>query len=92
MDILNKIGDTIAVKGREVADKAKETAEIVSLRSQISNCEETLKKNYAELGKRYYEQYGDMPGEGFEEQCTAIQNTQNAIRSLHKRIEELKGL
>lgn len=92
MDILNKLGDTIAVKGREVADKAKETAEIVSLKSQIATCEEVLKKNYLEIGKKYFEQYGDMPEESFEKQCTAIQNAQNGIRELHKRIDELKGL
>ena len=92
MDFLNKLGDTITSKGKEVADKAKETAEIVSLKSQISTCEEVIKKNYLEIGKKYFEQYADMPEEGFEKQCTAIKNAQNGIKELQKQIDELKGL
>ena len=46
MEILEKIGDTISEKGKEAADKAKEIAEIVSLRGQIATCEEVIKKNY----------------------------------------------
>lgn len=92
MDFLNKLGDTITAKGKEVADKAKETAEIVNLKSQISTCEEVIKKNYLEIGKMYFEQYGDMPEEGFEKQCTAIKNAQNGVKELQKQIDELKGL
>lgn len=92
MDILNKLGDTITAKGREVADKAKETAEIVSLRSQISTCEEVIRKNYMEIGKRYFEQYGDIPEEGFQKQCSAVKNAQNGIKELREKISELKGV
>ena len=48
MDFFEKIGDTISVKGKEAVDKAKELAEIASLKSQISTCEEVIKKNYME--------------------------------------------
>lgn len=92
MDILNKLGDTITAKGRAVADKAKETAEIVSLRSQISTCEEVIRKNYMEIGKRYFEQYGDIPEEGFQKQCSAVKNAQNGIKELREKISELKGV
>ena len=45
MDWMEKLGDTISAKGREAADKAKEMAQIASLKSQISTCEEVIKKN-----------------------------------------------
>ena len=48
MDFIEKIGDTISAKGKEAADKAKELAEIASLKSQIGTCEEIIKKNYME--------------------------------------------
>lgn len=92
MDFFNKLGDTITSKGKEVADKAKETAEIVNLKSQISTCEEVIKKNYLEIGKMYFEQYGDMPEEGFGKQCAAIKNAQNGVKELQQKISELKGL
>ena len=50
MDIIEKIGDTITEKGKVAADKAKELAAIANLKSQISTCEEVMKKNYLEIG------------------------------------------
>lgn len=69
MDIIEKIGDTITEKGKVAADKAKELAAIANLKSQISTCEEVMKKNYLEIGKIYFEQYSDMPEPPFEKQC-----------------------
>ena len=51
------------------ADKAKELAAIANLKSQISTCEEVMKKNYLEIGKIYFQQYSDMPEPPFEKQC-----------------------
>ena len=79
MDIIEKIGDTITEKGKVAADKAKELAAIANLKSQISTCEEVMKKNYLEIGKIYFEQYSDMPEPPFEKQCETIKNSQRAI-------------
>ena len=46
MDFLDKLSETITSKGREVSDKAKDLAEIASLKSQINTCEEVIRKNY----------------------------------------------
>ena len=51
MDIIEKIGDTITEKGKVAADKAKELAAIANLKSQISTCEEVMKKTYLEIGR-----------------------------------------
>lgn len=92
MDFLEKIGDTISTKGKEAADKAKDMAEIASLKSQISTCEEVIRKNYTEIGKIYFEQYGDMPEEPFEKQCRAIRNAKSGVDDLQEKIKELKGI
>ena len=92
MDIFEKVGETVVTKGKEVADKAKEIAEITNLRSQISTCEEVMKKNYIEIGKNYYNQYGDMPEEPFEKQCRSIKNAKNGIDELQDKIKEVKGI
>lgn len=92
MDFLNKLGDTVAAKGKEITDKAKDTAEIVNLKSQIATCEEVIRKNYLEIGRQYFERYGDSPEEGFGKQCRAIQNAQNGVRELQEKINEIKGL
>lgn len=90
MDIIEKIGDTITEKGKVAADKAKELAAIANLKSQISTCEEVMKKNYLEIGKIYFEQYSDMPEPPFEKQCETIKNSQRAIADLQEKIEQLK--
>lgn len=92
MDFIEKLGDTIAEKGKEAADKAKELAEIANLKSQISTCEEIIKKNYMEIGKLYYEEYSNMPEAPFEKQCRAIRNAKNGVEELQEKIREIKGL
>ncbi len=92
MDILEKIGDTISEKGKEAADKAKEIAEIVSLRGQIATCEEVIKKNYLEIGKLYYELYGEMAEESFAKQCNAVRNARHGVEELQQKIDDIKGL
>ncbi len=92
MDIFEKVGETVVTKGKEVADKAKEMAEIAHLKSQISICEEVLKKNYMEIGKIYYSQYSEIPEDPFERQCRAIKNARNGIEELYEKIKEIKGI
>ncbi|MBQ4536441.1 MAG: hypothetical protein II994_02335 [Lachnospiraceae bacterium] len=92
MDFLEKLGSTIAVKGKEVSDKANELAEIARLKSQIATCEEVMKKNYMEIGKLYYEQNKENPEADFAKQCRNVANAQNGIRELNKQIEKIKGL
>lgn len=99
MDILDKIGDaitdigdSITDKSKEAVDKAKELAEIARLKSQIGTCEEVIKKNYMEIGRRYYEQYGDMAEGPFAKSCTSIRNAKIGVEELQEKIKEIKGL
>ena len=50
-----------------------------------------LDENYQEIGKQYFEQYGENPEGGFEKQCEAIKNAQNGIKELQEKIRERKG-
>lgn len=86
MDFFEKIGD----KGRKAADKAKELAEIATLKGQIFNHEESIKKHYTEIGRIYYEQFGDAPEALFENECRAIRETKNTVEQLQAKIKELK--
>lgn len=92
MNFMYRIGETITAKGKEAAEKAKDLAEIVNLKSQIGTCEDVVRKNYMEIGKRYYELHGAEPEEEYEEQCRAIGNAQNGISDLEERIKEIKGI
>ena len=61
MDIFEKFSDTIKQKSKVAADKAKEVAGIAQLKIQINTQEDLIKKNYQEIGKRYFDLYRDMP-------------------------------
>lgn len=92
MDILDKIGETITTKGREVTDKAKDIAEVTNLKGQIHTCEDIIRKRYIEIGKIYYEKHGSMPEEEYEDACRDIENAQNTVVDLEARIREIKGI
>lgn len=92
MDFFEKISGTITAKGKEVADKAKDVAEIANLRSQIAACEDVIKKNYMEIGKLYYEQFKEAECNDYAEQCTAITNAKNGIKALESKIKDIKGV
>lgn len=90
MDFINKVGDALNELGHEAADKAKQLKEIADLKSQISACEEVIEKNYQEIGKLYYEKYGEMPGEAFAKQCRAIKNASRGVEELQQKLQEVK--
>ena len=92
MDFFNKVEETITAKGQMVVDKAKQMAEIASLKSQISTCEDVIRKNYMEIGRLYYEKYGEEPSEEFEKCCNAIKNAKRGADELQDEIKALKGL
>lgn len=92
MEFFDKLGNTISTKGKEVAEKARDTADILNLKSQISTCEEVIKKNYLEIGRLFYEQYGEDPDAPFEKQRNAIKNARVGVRELQSKIDQLKGL
>lgn len=92
MDFFNKVEETLTTKGKVVADKAKEMAEIASLKSQIGTCEDVIKKKYAEIGRIYYENFGDCAEELFAKQCRAIKNAQIGVSELEQKIKDIKGI
>lgn len=92
MDFFDKLGDTIATKGKEVSEKTKELAEIANLRRQISTCEDVIRKNYIEIGRRYCEMHGQEPEAEYEEFCLAVANAKAGVADLEEQIKNLKGI
>lgn len=92
MDFMEKLGDTVNAKGKQIAGKAKEAAEVLSLKSQIATCEEVIKMNYQQIGRLFYEQYGEDADAPFEKQRNAIKNARIGIKELQDKIDRVKGL
>lgn len=92
MDFFEKLGDTVATKGKEVSGKAKDLAEIAGLKRQISTCEDVIKKNYIEIGKLYYEKHEHEPEVEYDEFFRAIGNAKTGIEELEEKIRRVKGI
>ena len=45
------------MSAKQVKNKAKEVADIASLKAQVTTCDEVIRKNYIAIGKAYYEKY-----------------------------------
>ena len=91
MDFFEKIGETITVVGKEAVDKTKALAEMANLKSQIHACNEVIRKNYNEIGKIYYDNFGDNPEQLFVKQCKAIINAEEAKAALEETLSDLKS-
>lgn len=83
--------ETISIKGKEMADKAKNFTDIASLRGQIVSYENTILRYYREIGRAYYEAHKNDITKEFPEQMDAIVNAEKMIKDLEKRISELRG-
>ncbi len=91
MDFFSKVEETVTAKSKKAMDKAKQMADIASLKSQIGTCEEVIKKNYVEIGRLYYEKYAQDVACDFAKQCTAITNAKAGVADLEQKIKDIKG-
>ena len=51
MDVFEKIGESVYTATYKVKNKAKEVADIASLKAQVTTCDEVIRKNYIAIGK-----------------------------------------
>ena len=85
-DMKNKIVSA----GKEVGDKAKEASSTAKIRLDIRSKEDFLQKQYAELGKLYYEAHKEE--EVPEQECFAsIAQTLGEIQALKDEILVTQG-
>ena len=86
---------TGVAKGKELTDvgvaKAKEMAEIGKLKVDNATEQENIKKAYLEIGKRYYEVFGDTPAGDFAELCEKISAAKAKIEYNNERIADIKA-
>ena len=59
MDRMETVKNVVTNRGRAIADKAKELTRIAKLKAQIVSCEEVIRKNYLEIGKKVFEAYDE---------------------------------
>lgn len=85
--LLEEVGKTITVTGREAARKAREVTENVQLRAQLGTEKSHLKELYAALGKWYYEK---SQGREWEQEIHPEEELIHGIQVLLVRIAKLE--
>ena len=88
-DKFDNLRDKVVAAGKDVSEKAKETASMAKLQTQISVERNKLKGLYADLGKAYYEDPEDETIEVYRDTIDAIMEV---IAGYEKELAALKGL
>lgn len=70
--------------------KAKELSEIGKLKVQNISEQDEIRRAYLEIGKRYFEQRGENPEEGYAELCRKVAESKAKIDYNNERIADIK--
>lgn len=90
MDFFEKLGDAISGTGRDVSKKVTNVTEITKIQVDIRSKEETVRKQFIEIGKQYYELHKDDEEPLFEE-ITLIREALEKIEELKNEVAQRKG-
>jgi len=91
MAFWENFSETISMRSKEVADKAKNLTDIANLKGQIVTQENTILRNYREIGRAYYNAHKDDITKEFPSEMENIAQAELMIADLKKKISELKG-
>ncbi len=91
MSLWNDITEKVGAGSKIVADKAKEVSEVANIRAQIVSCDNTLVKNYKELGKAYYEAHKDDAELEFPDIMSIIKDANDKKAVLNDQLAERKA-
>lgn len=92
MDFLNKMGETLTSKSKDVAKKAKDITEIAKLSGQIGIREADLNRIYQELGRLVYAQKSEWFNQQLSEKVGQADEVNQEIERMKKELLALKGL
>lgn len=91
MDFFEKVGSVISTRGKEVAQKAKDTSDLVKLRTEVGQLEGKIKTWYQVIGEKVYQNEKDQDHSGLEVEFGMITEAFAEIGRLKKQIAELRG-
>lgn len=90
MEFFDKIGETLVTAGRDVSQKAKDLSGTAKLNLDIKAKEDFLQKQYAEVGRLYYEAHKDDVEPAYE-QFESIREAEESVEQMKKDLLDIKG-
>ena len=89
MAFFDNMKETLTSAGRDVSQKAKEVSNIAKLKMDIKSKQDSLDKQYIELGKHYYEM--NKEGEVDNAGIANVSTLTNEIAALQAEILKIQG-
>lgn len=84
--------DSIFAAGRDVSQKAKEVSELAKLKMDIHTKEDFVEKQFAVLGRAYYEVNKGNASVEEEEQFGIIKEALDEIERMNQQILDIQGV
>ena len=76
----------------KLISKGKTTADVISIKGEISTCDNVINRSYAALGRKYYEMYAEGGyDETFAKQFNDIKNAKKAKKELEEKLADAKA-
>lgn len=91
MDFFNKLGDSIVSVTQEAVEKGKGMTDIAKLQHEVRTKEDFCKKQYEEIGRKFYEENKDIIPESYADLFEEIEAANRRIAELREQIAGLKG-
>ena len=94
MEFFDKLSETIVSAGKDVGQKAKDVSGIAKLKMDIRSKEDFVEKQYAELGKAYYEKHKDEESAEGEEKTPEQEHfflITEALERMRAEVFKLQG-
>lgn len=91
MDFFSRLGETLTEAGKDVSQKAKDLTGIAKLNMDIKAKEDYMNKQYAAIGKKYYDLHKEDEEPLFEEMAL-ITEAAEEIQRMERELADLKGM
>lgn len=91
MGFLDNLTESLTNAGKDVSQKAKDVSELAKLKLDIKSKEDYVEKQYAELGRAYFEKHKDEEGIEEAEQFFLVKEALEEISRMKEEVLKLQG-
>ena len=91
MGFFDELGKKISDASQDVMQKGKDFADTTKLNSQIHDEERKISAVYAKIGKKYFEEFHQAAGAGYQDLVDEIHASQAKISEYQDKLNALKA-
>ena len=91
MSFFDEMKESLVSAGKDVSQKAKEVSGVAKLKLDVKSKEDYVEKQYAELGRTYFDAHRDDEENAENEQFTVIKEALAEIERMKTEILNLQG-